>query len=319
MALGTVQLGLEYGAANRTGMPTEAEAIDIIHTAASSGVMALDTARAYGLSERRIGLALQSMCDQGQPKVYTKLKIGDYSDTGEAQDPKRLAEEVDASITQSLEDLQITPFGAAPTMMMHYWGARLWCGGIVWDRLKHWHASGRLSGIGTSTYTPEEVMAALKEPGLTHIQLPFNLLDWRWRTDEFLAAVAQRPDVTIHARSTLLQGILASDASRWPNHSQDIAPKIIAILEDLVQKCGRKNRADLCLAYARSTPWITQVLVGCETKEQLQHNMNSFNSPPLTKSQMRQVEAALPRAEVKLLNPALWSQTQTYSGSFRKD
>ena len=63
MALGTVQLGIEYGAANKTGMPTEEEAIAMIRTAAERGVMSLDTARAYGLSEHRIGKAFEIICE----------------------------------------------------------------------------------------------------------------------------------------------------------------------------------------------------------------------------------------------------------------
>ena len=68
MALGTVQLGIEYGAANKTGMPTEEEAIAMICTAAERGIMSFDSARAYGLSEHRIGKALVSMPGHLRPK-----------------------------------------------------------------------------------------------------------------------------------------------------------------------------------------------------------------------------------------------------------
>jgi hypothetical protein len=59
--------------------------------------------------------------------------------------------------------------------------------------------------IGVSTYFPEQVILLLKDTNLQHIQLPSNLLDPAWRTAEFSAAVAARPDVTIHVRSCLLQ------------------------------------------------------------------------------------------------------------------
>lgn len=44
LALGTVQLGLPYGAANVTGMPTEEEAVAIVREAVAGGVRELDTA-----------------------------------------------------------------------------------------------------------------------------------------------------------------------------------------------------------------------------------------------------------------------------------
>ena len=51
LALGTVQLGLPYGAANTTGMPTEEQAVEIVCTAVAAGVRSLDTAHGYQLSQ----------------------------------------------------------------------------------------------------------------------------------------------------------------------------------------------------------------------------------------------------------------------------
>src|SRR3954470_9628362 len=55
LVLGTAQLGGAYGIANRTGVPG-ADAVErILATARELGVTHLDTARAYGESEQRIG------------------------------------------------------------------------------------------------------------------------------------------------------------------------------------------------------------------------------------------------------------------------
>lgn len=50
-ALGTVQLGLPYGAANVTGMPSEEQAVAIVCEAVAAGVQSLDTAHGYELSQ----------------------------------------------------------------------------------------------------------------------------------------------------------------------------------------------------------------------------------------------------------------------------
>src|SRR5688500_5343857 len=55
LTLGTVQLGLDYGIANRDGRPGEAEAEAILETAITGGITTLDTARAYGEAEAVIG------------------------------------------------------------------------------------------------------------------------------------------------------------------------------------------------------------------------------------------------------------------------
>jgi aryl-alcohol dehydrogenase-like predicted oxidoreductase len=59
LTLGTAQLGLpSYGRTNATGCPPEADAIALIRSAVESGVTMIDCARAYGLTEERVGKAL---------------------------------------------------------------------------------------------------------------------------------------------------------------------------------------------------------------------------------------------------------------------
>ena len=58
LVLGTAQLGLAYGAANRTGQPSEDEANLIVRAAVNAGIRWIDTAAAYGSSEQRIGAAV---------------------------------------------------------------------------------------------------------------------------------------------------------------------------------------------------------------------------------------------------------------------
>ena len=58
LVLGTVQLGVAYGAANLTGLPDPSLAADVLATAVAERITHLDTARAYGASEARIGAGI---------------------------------------------------------------------------------------------------------------------------------------------------------------------------------------------------------------------------------------------------------------------
>lgn len=49
-----------------------------------------------------------------------------------------------------------------------------------------------------------------------------------------------------------------------------------------VSRLGRQNRVDLALSYARGQPWVSQVVLGAETAEQLRDNIAACESPPLT-------------------------------------
>src|SRR5215475_14557030 len=61
LALGTVELGLDYGIASdgEARRPAESDARDLLHFALDCGINLIDTARAYGVAERIIGCALK--------------------------------------------------------------------------------------------------------------------------------------------------------------------------------------------------------------------------------------------------------------------
>jgi hypothetical protein len=68
LALGTAQFGAPYGVANSGGPLSREEAIRIVQFASSAGIDTLDTAIAYGESERILGeIGVQ------QFKVVTKI------------------------------------------------------------------------------------------------------------------------------------------------------------------------------------------------------------------------------------------------------
>ena len=347
LALGTVQLGVPYGAANTTGLPSESDALRILAVARELGITQFDTASAYGLSEERIGLAV-SQHILNDVHVITKIDHalltrlhdfqGDSEDMQSVQDAgdaaaighteeagTSLAEKlVDTSVHESLKRLQLP---VLPVLLLHKWEQR----DAAWQRMLHWRDSRkRVRQLGTSTYYPEQVIEALSDADVKHIQLPLNLLDWRWRPgheaggadvgEQLYSALAQRSDVCIHARSAYLQGILVCGEERWPQFARDdgTAARVLAALDSLVASLGRKSRADLCLSYVRSLPWVSAVLVGAETEAQLRDNVELCKATALTASERTVVEKELPRVSVRVLDPSQWEVNPTIAGSYRK-
>src|SRR5262249_36978880 len=87
LALGTVELGMDYGIAmpGEYGRPAESEAIRLIHAALDAGITLIDTARAYGESEAVIGRALRGRREQAvlATKVRTQREDGATPDGAE--------------------------------------------------------------------------------------------------------------------------------------------------------------------------------------------------------------------------------------------
>ncbi|HWA92759.1 MAG TPA: aldo/keto reductase [Rhizomicrobium sp.] len=299
LVLGTVQLGLSYGAANRTGKPSRRAALGLVRKAAQAGIRDFDTARAYGDSEDRVGEALA-----GRKSVRAITKLSPLSELARHASRREVHAAVDASIEQSLAALRRDRLDC---LLLHR-AQHMWAfDGAIWERLIERLEDGSVLALGVSVQSPMEALAALACPDVVHLQLPFNLLDWRWRAEGFQACLAARPGVTVHARSAFLQGILAvHDPNVWPLvHGVD-APAMVRMIATLTEIFDRETPADLCLAYVRGQRWIDGVVVGLESEEQLDDNLRLFVKPPLTAEQCESVAARIPRLPVALLDPSRW-------------
>jgi aryl-alcohol dehydrogenase-like predicted oxidoreductase/spore coat polysaccharide biosynthesis protein SpsF (cytidylyltransferase family) len=300
MALGTVQLGVPYGITNRSGQPSREDAVRMVHHALAHGVTALDTARGYGEAEDVVGAALQGAW-RSRAHVVTKLDplAGVPADASAAVVRAAVA----ASVKASCAALGSSTLA---TLLLHRWAHRTAWGGAAWEELLALRAAGVIGVLGASVYDPDEALQAVADRDVAHLQIPFNVLDKRWKDKGVDAAVKRREGFIVHARSALLQGILAHGPEAWPRVPGVDAPALCATLAGLATRMGCASTAELCFSYARAQDWITSVVVGCDTLAQLTANLSMFRAPKLSKGQAEEVEAALPALPETLLNPAKW-------------
>jgi aryl-alcohol dehydrogenase-like predicted oxidoreductase len=283
LVLGTAQLGGAYGIANRTGVPGDDAVAHILNTARELGVTHLDTARAYGESERRIGAALDGRDDLA---VITKVAPG---------------ADVRESIAASRKALRRT----GPLTILLHRAADAEAG---WAELRRYLGTGDADRVGVSVQSPDELRRVLELPDLGYVQLPCNILDRRWLDPGLTGALGLRPDLVVTVRSAYLQGLLvAGTAVRWPHLSDADRDAVVARLDQLADEFGRAGRADLCLAYLLSLPWVTSLVVGAETEDQLRANAALVGRKPLTEAEREHVLATLPEMPVGLLDPSRWS------------
>lgn len=297
LVLGGVQFGLAYGIANRTGAPDDAELRAILDLAERAGITHLDTAAGYGDSEARIGAALT----EGSPlRVITKLPPD--LDAAAADSGPRT---IDA-LERSRQRLRRKALDAVLLHRFeHYTNGK----SAVWSELRMQQDLGEIGRIGCSIYQPEELLALLRDPDVRLVQLPFNILDRRWLTPEVQQAIAARPDVILHGRSALLQGLLTlDDPARWPCE-RSLAEGCIAALKGLAHDLRRRSVVDLCFAYARAQSWLAGIVVGAETAAQMAENIELFRSPVLTEEEVSQVTRRIPEVPESLLDPSRWPKT----------
>jgi aryl-alcohol dehydrogenase-like predicted oxidoreductase len=302
LVLGTVQLGLPYGAANRTGLPAEADAIALLKAAAASGIRIIDTARAYGEAEQRIGLALPP---SSQIAVVTKLApLENISDDVAPEIAIAAARESLAASRAALGRNHID------ALLLHRPGHRTAWQGAVWEWLQSERETGRIGRLGVSVQNPQEALSAIADPDVAQVQLPFNLLDRRWVASGVIDAFRRRPHVIVHVRSVFLQGLLAAGSgARWPEIAGLDPAYLMQNLTQLAAELGRDSVADVALAFVRAQDWIDGVVIGMETPEQLAINSRLFLQNPLTAGELEQIATKTPAVPAAFLDPPDWRKT----------
>ena len=302
MVLGTAQLGLDYGTVNTRKMPSATAATEIVHHAQKIGISALDSARAYGESEARLGQALNQSAAPLPPTVITKLDpLAGLAENAQADD---VLATVDQSIEASCKALGRQNLDV---LLLHRAGQFKRWNGAAWKQLCDLQHQGRIAQLGASVQSPIELTTALEHAQARHVQLPFNILDWRWDADGTADRLKMRADVTVHARSTLLQGILAeTDPARWPQIDGFDPVPVIAWLSNTATAFGRISVVDLCFAFARSQGWIDALVIGVDNIEQLDRGAALFAQPLLSNDQIAEICKSRPRVPAPLLDPAQW-------------
>ena len=242
LALGTAQWGTSYGVTNAQGRLTDAVVGSIIAAARAAGITELDTAGAYGDAEARLRPWA------GEFAVTTKVLGADP-----ASIPRQLAASlghlgVDRVQSCLLHDWSILDAGQAAQAV---------------QELRRLQESGMVEIVGVSAYDEPDIERAIEAfETLDALQVPANVLDQRLAESSILVDLAER-GARIQVRSVFLQGLLATRSSTLLG----LHPAV-ARFHDWCEARGRDPR-EVSLAFARSLPWVTSVVVGVTSGEEL--------------------------------------------------
>lgn len=292
LMVGTVQFGLDYGIANERGKPTYSDARAILAAAFEGGVNCLDTAAAYGDSEEVIGRILAELGMQDQVVVVTKVRhFKDRRFATSAEFDQFVEDSVRASLKRlRLEVLDVCLFHheAAPT---------------CFDALLRLKEMGLVRHVGASMVSPRNGPATLDIDGVEAIQVPFNIIDKRFTRAGGFDQVLHTP-AAVFTRSVFLQGLLLMPEDRIPAPLNPVIP-IRRRLGALAGEAGL-SPAELAMRFVLSTPGVTSVLVGVDTVEQMQQNLDIVRGGRLSPALMERIDQIVPCLPEEILNPVFW-------------
>lgn len=293
LMLGTVQFGLEYGIANKTGCPSYETVRSIIACAYEAGVNCLDTAANYGASEEVLGRVLDEL--KLKDKMIVASKVMALPDPPlSAQKAERKMEK---SITRSLKRLRLE---VLPICLFHK--EKNFC---YIESLLKLKEKGLIRHAGVSVMTAEATADILATGKAECIQLPTNVFDHRFRKAGIFTQAAESGKA-LFIRSIYLQGLLLMPEG-------DILPKLAEVipvrrrLKLLADQAGM-TMADMCVRYVLSINGTTSILVGVDTLEQLRENISLFSSAPLGHDLKIAIENMVPDFPDTILMPTKWSK-----------
>ena len=289
LGLGTVQFGCDYGIANTSGQVSYEEVERILGRAATLGIKVLDTAALYGLSEQTLGTVLGP---EHPFHIVTKTcKVA--ADNVTDDDAVKLVRTFERSLNRMNQD---SIYG----LLIHDANDLLKPGGARLVKVLHQLKSdGRVTKVGVSVYTPQQIdeVLALFTPDL--IQVPLNVLDQRLVSGGHLERL-RRSGVEVHARSVFLQGLLLMDPQTVDTYFEPMRIRLENYHNDMTAIGSTPLQGALQFALSRTE--VDTVLVGVCSRRELEEIRSAVIHPTSTEIDFSRWAVNDPR----FVDPSQW-------------
>ncbi|MFO7612663.1 MAG: aldo/keto reductase [Clostridia bacterium] len=294
MTLGTVQLGMDYGIANKEGKPDLKKAFSILDKALEYGVNCLDTAAGYGDSEKVIGEYLKSGgISRDSIFISTKFKLGEIKEN-EAQ--RELIESVERSLVNLKTDY-------VDFILLHdakeYLKYKVQIDSAI-SKLKN---LGLIRNAGASGYSLQEIEPLLENDMYDAFQMPVNILDQRNSDANMKERLGGK---TVFARSIYLQGLFFMEPEELKGNLSEISGYITKIRE-LASGYG-VSTAQLAVCYVSSLGYVTSLVIGADNPRQVAENARMVEEQTFGTDRMKEIRKELKGAPDWLFYPWLWDK-----------
>ena len=288
IALGTVELGIEYGIPSPSSKkPDHQKSIEILNYALKCGITFFDTAPAYGKSE----LLLGEVCNSNQD-VIIATKIGV---------PKK-EEDRNQYVTHSLET-SIRNLGRnhLDIVQIHNATTDTFQDSDLLNTLVHAKDKGLIRYLGASVYEPEEALAAIDSDDIDIIQVAYNILDQRMKD---IISEAKTKGMGTISRSVYLKGVLTKRVEYLPSEYQFLKNAALRIKNEF-QLDSWDDVSEYAIRFVLSNPDIDSVLVGVSNMQELIFTLDIYHKRMMTGSERNQAEKCAVFDDY-WLNPSNW-------------
>ena len=299
LTLGTVQLGMPYGIANRSGQPDERTTREMLEHAIDGGIVSFDTAQGYGSSEAVLGRYLG-----GNPD-FTII-----SKTVPDVQPHESEADIERNLTQKIEhSLEKLKLRQMPVVLLHHASDLLKYGRKLKTACKSLVRNGYVKKWGVSfgadpVSVTREIWPVARDSLFEAVQVPVNVLDHRLLVSGLLRVMNEAGKL-IFARSIFLQGLFFLETDDIPPKLEAAGPWLIR-LKNIAQREGI-TLPELVVAFVRDLPWIHSLVIGAEKPGQIAKNLDWFYGASLSDRARSDIAALAADTPELVISPHLWN------------
>ena len=281
-AIGTANFGNNYGIKNQFKKISFNETKKILNLASKRNIRYLDTAMAYGNSQKYIGQSIKHRF-----KISTKL-LPIPSNCGD------IGKWIHYKINESLKELKSNSIN---TILLHNPNDLLGKNGNeLYNNLMILKKNKIINKIGLSLYEINDIYKFLKKYKIDVVQTPFNLVERRLLKNNMMNVLKENK-IEIHIRSIFLQGLLLMDSkSRLKKFKK--WNKLWNHYDNWLRET-RLSNIQACINYVLSFSAIDRIVVGCDNHKQLNNILN------LKKNKISAPEN-ISSKDKNLINPFNW-------------
>lgn len=168
LGLGLIGIGREWGN-TPSSIPNESEAVEFLRKSVDIGISFLDTAPAYGSSERKLGLFLNTIDDEERKKLFISTKFGEHWDEEKNQS---YVDHSYVALCRSI-DQSVNLLGRIDLIQLHKSNPEVLVSQDFYKSLDYARGKGIFNfGASVSDLVSGEI--AIRSKDILTIQMPFN-------------------------------------------------------------------------------------------------------------------------------------------------
>jgi len=251
ICLGTAQFGLDYGINNTRGKIPKNEVFKILGYALQNGIVFIDTAYAYGDSEKVLGEFIKENPNGKTLKIISKIPN---------------VENIDKVIEETFANLKVDKLYG---YLVHNFNFFLE-NPPIYDILLKLKYAGKVEKIGFSLYYPEEYYK-IKDLEIDILQIPYSIFDQRFCNlfEEF-----KEKKIEVHARSVFLQGLIFKKPEELKGKFSKLKDKLLYI--NFLSKELDIPLNAIFLNFVLMNESVDKVVIGVDSLENLKENIYSL-------------------------------------------